>query len=137
MRGTFSGASKTIFASKYSIETSWRDRQGLHAFTPLQSNRETMKSRSEFITSAKVRQVFSRVCSLITLMFKISHISCNCCPKFTYVGDFGEDFSIFYGKTFLKNIFTENIKQVYEILKFPGISQRKLSKFFRKLFSKR
>ena len=35
LNGSFSAVSKPIFASKYSLESSWRDLQDLHAFAPL------------------------------------------------------------------------------------------------------
>ena len=34
-KGSFSAVSKPKFASKYSLESSWRDLQDLHAFAPL------------------------------------------------------------------------------------------------------
>ena len=35
LNGSFSAVSKPNFASKYSLESSWRDLQDLHAFAPL------------------------------------------------------------------------------------------------------
>ena len=35
LNGSFSAVSKPIFASKYSLESSWRDLQDLHSFAPL------------------------------------------------------------------------------------------------------
>jgi len=35
LRGSFSAVSKPKFATKYSLDSSWRDLQDLHAFAPL------------------------------------------------------------------------------------------------------
>ena len=35
LRGSFSAVSKPNFASKYSLESSWRDLEDLHVFAPL------------------------------------------------------------------------------------------------------
>ena len=67
---SFSAVSKSIFVSKYSLESSWRDLQDLHAFTPFDSNLETMH-RSEFENSAKLVFAF---CGFITFIFKNSPI---------------------------------------------------------------
>ena len=46
--GSFSAASTPIFASKYSLESSWRDLQDLHTFAPLRSQHYSQKSSTFF-----------------------------------------------------------------------------------------
>ena len=54
-RGSFSAVSTPIFASKYSLESFWRDLQDLHAFAPLRP------------------QYFSKISSIFFGVFKIRH----------------------------------------------------------------
>ena len=48
LRGSFSAVSTPIFASKYSLESSWRDLQDLHTFAPLRSQNFSQKSSTFF-----------------------------------------------------------------------------------------
>ena len=48
LRGSFSAVSMPIFASKYSLESSWRDLQDLHTFAPLRSQNFSPKSSTFF-----------------------------------------------------------------------------------------
>ena len=52
-RGAFSAVPKPIFASKYSLESSWRDLQDLHSFAPLRP-----ENVSEF--SSRIVLIFQR-----------------------------------------------------------------------------
>ena len=93
---SFSAVSKPNFASKYSLESSWRDLQDLHAFAPL-SNQNFSLTSSMFFAFSQFYFQNSRI------LMKILR-----------------NFSSFYGKD-------KNLLDV--ILKFPEISQRKLSNF--------
>ena len=53
LRGSFSAVSTPIFASKYSLESSWRDLQDLHTFAPLRSQNFSQKSSTFFFTPPK------------------------------------------------------------------------------------
>ena len=48
LRGSFSAVSKPIFASEYSLESSWRGLQDLHTFAPLRSQTFSQKSSTFF-----------------------------------------------------------------------------------------
>ena len=48
LRGSFSAVSTPIFASKYSLESSWRDLTDLHTFAPLRSQNFSQKSSTFF-----------------------------------------------------------------------------------------
>ena len=53
LRGSFSAVSKPNFASKYSLESSWRDLQDLHAFAPLRPQYFS-KFSSNFLAFSKL-----------------------------------------------------------------------------------
>ena len=48
LRGSFSAVSTPIFASKYSLESSWRDLQDSHPFAPLRLHNFSQKSSNFF-----------------------------------------------------------------------------------------
>ena len=48
LRGSFSAVSTPIFASKYSLESSWRDLQDVHTFAPLRSQNFSQISSTFF-----------------------------------------------------------------------------------------
>ena len=53
LSGSFSAVSKPNFASKYSLESSWRDLQDLHAFAPLRPQYFS-KFSSNFLAFSKL-----------------------------------------------------------------------------------
>ena len=53
LRGSFSAVSTPNFASKYSLESSWRDLQDLHAFAPLRPQYFS-KCSSNFLAFSKL-----------------------------------------------------------------------------------
>ena len=73
-RGSFSAVSTPIFASKYSLESSWRDRQDLHAFAPLRPQCFRNVSSKIFAFFGNILQnfvifEFCWICSSILLRF--------------------------------------------------------------------
>ena len=70
LRGSFSAVSKPNFASKYSLESSWRDLQDLHVrLYTYASFGYTLLHRSAFKISAKFRQTFSHVHNFILIIW--------------------------------------------------------------------
>ena len=60
LRGSFSAVSKPNFASKYSLESSWRDLQDLHAFAPLRPQYFS-KFASNFLAFSKLDMLKSSI----------------------------------------------------------------------------
>ena len=60
LRGSFSAVSKPNFASKYSLESSWRDLQDLHAFAPLRPQYFS-KFSSNFLAFSKLDMLKSSI----------------------------------------------------------------------------
>ena len=82
LRGSFSAVSTPIFASKRSLESSWRDLQDLHTFAPLRSQNFSQKSSTFFREWINEFPIFSFLiifyiesCSFLWIFMKF-------CPDF-------------------------------------------------------
>ena len=60
LRGSFSAVSTPVFASKYSLESSWRDLKDLHTFAPLRSQNFSQNSSTFFREWINEFPIFSR-----------------------------------------------------------------------------
>ena len=72
LRGPFSAVSKPNFASKYSLESSWRDLQDLHAFAPLRPQYFS-KFSSNFLAFSKLDMLKSSIFSNFVVIFADFH----------------------------------------------------------------
>ena len=76
LSGSFSAVSKPNFASKYSLESSWRDLQDLHAFAPLRPQYFSNFS-SKFFGVFEIRHAekfnFCQISSWFSLIFMKFH----------------------------------------------------------------
>ena len=83
LRGSFSAVSKPIFASKYSLESSWRDLQDLHAwftyFSPLGSQDFSQKSSIFFREWIMNFRFFHLLCRILHFFWEFLM---KICPDF-------------------------------------------------------
>ena len=84
----------------------------------------TLLQRAAFKISAELRQIISH---FHTSIFKVLLIFPKRCLKFTSVDEHSPEF---------QHVLRERPKSVRDFLKFPEISQRKLSNFSEKYFPK-
>ena len=114
LRGSFSAVSTPIFASKYSLESSWRDLQDLHTSAPLRSQNFSQKSSTffrEWITN-----------------FRFFHFSCRNLHFFCeFLMKFCPDFATNSREKWRVSIFQSNlrkhIRKLPKFLKFVKITQ--------------
>ena len=113
LRGSFSAVSKPDFASKYSLESSWRYLQGLHAFAPL-SIQNVSQSSSNFFAFSQL--YLQNVTAFFKKLYKIHQ---------------------FWWKFYrISAFFTEKPSQNLLDFQFSWDFATEITEFFRKLFSK-
>ena len=93
LQGSFSSASTPNFARKYSLESSWRDLQDLHAFAPLRPQYFRKKSSNVFAFFGKCLQKFL-IFELFSLIF--AQILMKFCRNFANIFENVEKSWIFW-----------------------------------------
>ena len=104
LRGSFSAVSTPIFARKYSLESSWRDLQDLHAFAPLRPQYFCKFSSWIFYIFSQCFKQHRQNCSMFV------PIRAETSPNFVRIAE------IF--RNFFHNPHTENLKEILGFFNF-------------------